>query len=61
MSDHPLRRLLEFSQPYRGRFFAAVLAMLVYAGASAGVGYLVKPISVREFPDQVRLHLRNGR
>jgi two-component system cell cycle response regulator DivK len=24
-------------------------------------GFLEKPISVREFPDQVRLHLRNGR
>jgi two-component system cell cycle response regulator DivK len=29
---------------------------------SAGFdGFLEKPISVREFPDQVRLHLRNGR
>jgi two-component system cell cycle response regulator DivK len=29
---------------------------------SAGFdGFLEKPISVREFPDQVRRHLRNGR
>src|SRR4051812_31610407 len=44
MSQHPLRRLLGYSRPYRGRFSAALAAMLLYAGASAGVGYLVAPI-----------------
>jgi ATP-binding cassette, subfamily B, bacterial MsbA len=42
--DHPLRRLLQFSRPYRGRFTIALLAMGVYAAASAGVAYLIKPI-----------------
>jgi subfamily B ATP-binding cassette protein MsbA len=44
VQEHPLRRLVAFSRPYRGRFATAVLAMLVYAAASAYVGYLVKPI-----------------
>ena len=44
MNDHPLRRLVTFTRPYKGRFATAVLAMLVYAAASAYVGYLVKPI-----------------
>ena len=44
MNEHPLRRLLGFSRPYRGRFLLALLAMVVYAGASAGVAYLAKGI-----------------
>ena len=44
MSQHPLRRLLNYSRPYRGRFIVALLAMLVYAGATASVGALIKPI-----------------
>ena len=44
MTDHPLRRLLGFSRPYRGRFASAFAAMLLYAGASAGVAYLIKPM-----------------
>ena len=44
MSQHPLRRLLAYSRPYRGRFMLALAAMLVYAGASTGVAYLIKPI-----------------
>jgi ATP-binding cassette, subfamily B, bacterial MsbA len=44
LSQHPLRRLLAFSRPYRGRFMLALAAMLVYAGASTGVAYLIKPI-----------------
>ena len=44
MSEHPLKRLLAFSKPYRGRLFLALIAMLVYAGASTGVAYLIKPI-----------------
>ena len=43
MHEHPLRRLLRFSRPYRGRFVLALLAMTVYATASAGVTYLIKP------------------
>jgi subfamily B ATP-binding cassette protein MsbA len=44
LNQHPLRRLLEFSRPYRGRFTAALVAMLLYAATSAGVAYLIKPI-----------------
>ncbi|HEY3884978.1 MAG TPA: lipid A export permease/ATP-binding protein MsbA [Vicinamibacterales bacterium] len=44
MNEHPLRRLFGFSRPYRGLFVAALAAMLLYAGASAGVALLVKPI-----------------
>ncbi|HYT67084.1 MAG TPA: ABC transporter transmembrane domain-containing protein [Vicinamibacterales bacterium] len=44
MKEHPLRRLLTFSRPYRGRFVLALVAMTLYAGASAGVAYLIKPI-----------------
>ena len=50
MNEHPLRRLLNYSRPYRGRFIVALLAMLVYAGAQAGVGYLVAPIINRVLP-----------
>ena len=50
MNQHPLRRLLSYSRPYRGRFIVALLAMLVYAGAQAAVGYLVAPIISRVLP-----------
>jgi subfamily B ATP-binding cassette protein MsbA len=50
LNDHPLRRLLRFSRPYRGRFVLALLAMVVYAGASAGVAYLIAPIINRVLP-----------
>ena len=50
MSDNPLPRLFRYSRPYRGRFAVALAAMLVYAGASAGVTYLVAPIINRVLP-----------
>ena len=49
--EHPLRRLLQYSRPYRGRFGVALLAMLVYAAAQAAVGYLVAPIISKVLPD----------
>jgi subfamily B ATP-binding cassette protein MsbA len=52
LNQHPLRRLLTFARPYRGRLAAAVLAMLVYAGASTGVAYLIKPIIDLVLPAQ---------
>ena len=52
MDPHPLRRLLSYSRPYRGRFIVALLAMLVYAGASAGVAYLIKPIINHVLPGE---------
>ncbi|HTI36275.1 MAG TPA: lipid A export permease/ATP-binding protein MsbA [Vicinamibacterales bacterium] len=52
MTQHPLRRLLAYARPYRGRFVAALGAMLVYAAASAFVAYLVKPIIDQILPAQ---------
>ena len=52
MKEHPLRRLLAYSRPYRGRLGLALLAMLVYAGASTGVAYLIKPIIDNVLPGQ---------
>jgi subfamily B ATP-binding cassette protein MsbA len=40
----PLPRLLGYTRRYIGRFTAALAAMLLYAAASAGVAYLIKPI-----------------
>ena len=39
-----LPRLLGYTSRYKGRFVVAFLAMLLYAVASAGVAYLIKPI-----------------
>jgi subfamily B ATP-binding cassette protein MsbA len=36
--------LFAFARPYRGRFVAAVAAMLFYAAASAGLALLIKPL-----------------
>jgi ATP-binding cassette, subfamily B, bacterial MsbA len=52
LTEHPLRRLLIFSRPYRGRFVIALFAMFVYAGASTGVALLVAPIVKRVLPGQ---------
>jgi subfamily B ATP-binding cassette protein MsbA len=41
---NPLPRLLGYTSRYKGRFAVAFLAMLLYAVASAGVAYLIKPI-----------------
>jgi len=39
---NPLHRLFGYSRPYRGRFIAAVAAMVVYAAANAGVHSLTR-------------------
>ena len=52
MNEHPLRRLMRYSRPYRGRFIVALMAMLLYAGASAGVAYLIKPIINNALPGE---------
>jgi subfamily B ATP-binding cassette protein MsbA len=56
--DHPLRRLLAFSRPYRGRFSLALAAMGAYAAASALVAYLIKPIIDQVLPGQGALPFR---
>ncbi len=41
---NPLHRLFGYARPYRGRLAAAIVAMLFYAAASAGVAWLIKPL-----------------
>jgi subfamily B ATP-binding cassette protein MsbA len=41
---NPLFRLLRFAKPYRARFAAAFVGMLLYGGASAALAYLVMPV-----------------
>lgn len=41
---NPLGRLLAYARPYRGRFIVALVAMLLYAGASTWLLVLLKPI-----------------
>ena len=45
-------RLLRYAQPYKGRLAWAVVAMVVYAVASALVIYLIKPILNEVLPTQ---------
>jgi subfamily B ATP-binding cassette protein MsbA len=47
-----LLRLLRYSAPYRLRLGWAIGAMLVYAAASAGLAYLIKPILDSVLPRQ---------
>ncbi|MBA2259105.1 MAG: ABC transporter ATP-binding protein [Acidobacteria bacterium] len=39
---NPLYRLIAYARPYRGRFAAAIVAMLIYAAANAAVTYQIK-------------------
>ena len=41
---NPLYRLIAYARPYGGRFAAAIVAMLIYAAANAGVTYQIKPM-----------------
>jgi subfamily B ATP-binding cassette protein MsbA len=52
LTASPLPRLFAYSRPYRAQFAAALAAMLVYAGASALVAYLIKPIVNKVLPGQ---------
>ena len=45
-------RLLRYAKPYRGRLAWAVLAMVIYAVASALVIYLIRPILDELLPNQ---------
>ena len=47
---NPLHRLIGFARPYRGRFGAALAAMVIYAAASAGVVALIEPIFKEVLP-----------
>lgn len=48
-------RLLEYARPYRGRLAGAVVAMLLYGAASAGVAYLIQPIFDEVLPSRENL------
>jgi subfamily B ATP-binding cassette protein MsbA len=50
-----LGRLFRYARPYRGRMAWAVVGMLVYAAASAGLAALIKPIFDNVLPNQERL------
>ena len=54
---NPIRRLLRYATPYRGRLGAALLTMAVYAAASGGIAALIKPIFDNVLPFQERLGL----
>ena len=41
---NPLYRLFGYARPYRGRLATAIVAMVFYAAASAGVAWLIKPL-----------------
>jgi subfamily B ATP-binding cassette protein MsbA len=41
---NPLPRLLGYARPYRGRFVAATVAMVLYAAATAAVAALIRPL-----------------
>ena len=47
---NPFLRLLRYGAPYRLRFAAAVVAMLVYAGASAALAVIIKDILDKVLP-----------
>lgn len=47
---NPLQRLFGFALPYRGRFAAAIAAMVVYAAANAAVAALIQPVIDRVLP-----------
>jgi subfamily B ATP-binding cassette protein MsbA len=48
----PLRRLLRYAAPYRGRIAWAVVGMAVYAVGSAGLAWLVRPILDETLPNR---------
>jgi two-component system cell cycle response regulator DivK len=57
LRDHPATRAVPVIA-----LTASAMPMDRERALAAGFdGFLEKPISVREFPDQVRYHLRNGR
>ena len=41
---NPLPRLIAYARPYRGRFVAAIVAMMIYAAANAGIVAQIEPL-----------------
>ena len=52
---NPFFRLLQFARPHRGRLVAALVAMLFYAAATAGVAALIQPIFDQVLPSRENL------
>ena len=52
---NPLSRLFGYSRPYRARFLLALIAMLLYGAASAGVAFLIKPIIDQVLPGEANI------
>jgi len=48
---NPLHRLFGYARPYRGRFAAALAAMVVYAAATAAVAALIQPVIDHVLPE----------
>jgi len=48
---NPLHRLFGYARPYRGRFAAAIAAMVVYAAATAAVAALIQPVIDHVLPE----------
>ena len=53
----PLRRLFRYAGAYRGRMLWAVVGMVIYAAASAGLAALIKPIFDSVLPKQQEVAL----
>jgi ATP-binding cassette, subfamily B, bacterial MsbA len=51
------KRLVAYARPYRGRFVAALAAMLVYAAATASVVTLVRPLMDNVLGDRLDMTL----
>ena len=54
---NPLQRLFGYARPYRGRLALAVVGMVFYAVASAGLAALIKPIFDSVLPTKEKLAL----
>ena len=52
---NPLQRLFGYARPYRGRFAAAIAAMLVYAAATAAVAKLIQQLIDEVLPTGIGL------
>ena len=52
---NPFFRLLEYARPHRARLGGALVAMLLYAAATAGVAALIQPIFDQVLPSRQNL------
>jgi subfamily B ATP-binding cassette protein MsbA len=50
VNHHPLKRLFAYAVPYRGRLCLSAVAMLLYAGGTAGLAVIIRPIVDKTLP-----------